>query len=417
MTNSLQIRYSVGLVNEVDNILLCKPCLQHSECIMTYLSIIFAGVVKQAYKLGFLLLVTLYLSACSQPEPQEKEIIRPVSLYKVKEDRHETREFSGRAKAVQEIDLAFRVPGSLLDFPVSVGDSLSAGQVIAAIDPETYENALALANARVAQVESELTYQKREYQRAQDIRSRNKQLISKEELDRRIRNLKSTQAQVLAAKAELDMAEDKLRYTTLRAPFSGEVSKTYVENYEGIAAAQAVVRIVDISRIEMTVDLPEHLISSAYDVGGIEVRFDAFPNTPLPAQIKERSAEADPITGTYPVTLDIPRMSGRAKGSRLLKNNNGEFLVPVNAVARDAQSQEFIWRYDAQTGSVNKVSVKTNSLRHDGVFVTGTLEQGDLIVTAGVYQLEAGQRVKPMSVKSMSDKTLLLNPIAQEANL
>ena len=150
---------------------------------MTYLSIIFAGVVKQAYKLGFLLLVTLYLSACSQPEPQEKEIIRPVSLYKVKEDRHETREFSGRAKAVQEIDLAFRVPGSLLDFPVSVGDSLSAGQVIAAIDPETYENALALANARVAQVESELTYQKREYQRAQDIRSRNKQLISKEELD------------------------------------------------------------------------------------------------------------------------------------------------------------------------------------------------------------------------------------------
>jgi len=100
-------------------------------------------------------------------------------------------------------------------------------------------------------------------------------------------------------------------------------------------------------------------------------------------------------------------MSGRAKGSRQLENNNGELLVPVNAVARDAQSQEFIWRYDAQTGNVNKVLVKTNSLRHDGVFVTGELEQGDLIVTAGVYQLEAGQRVKPLFLKPMAQEVRL----------
>lgn len=359
---------------------------------------------KPASSLVFLCFLVL-LQGCKPEEPQTQQTIRPVTIHKIQIKDNETRSFTGKARPVQQVDLAFRVSGPLYQFPVSVGDKVTQGQVVAKIDPSPFIHRVKLLEAKLLQAQSDLDYHSKEYQRALDIQSKDTQLISDGELDKRQRDKQSAASNVQAIAAELGIARDNLEYTELRAPFTGEISRTYVENYEGVAPGIPVVRIIDISQIEMTVDLPEQLIHQVSEVSKIEVQFDALSNQVLTASVKEYSAEADRITGTFPVTLlmtqpqeaqILPGMSGKATGSRLINTSDTSVFIPLGAVGRNARSETYVWRYQPESQKIQKVLVTTQALTHQGVYVSGGLAQGDAIVSAGIYDLVEGQQVTPL---------------------
>ncbi|MFC1507929.1 efflux RND transporter periplasmic adaptor subunit, partial [Pseudomonadota bacterium] len=179
-------------------------------------------------------------------------------------------------------------------------------------------------------------------------------------------------------------------------------TSTMVENFEEVNAKQPIVRLLDTSRIEMVVDIPEKRISKILNVTNLSVRFDSFPNLNIPATLKEIGSEADSITRTFPVTLImdhpeniniLPGMAGRVSGSLSHNSEQNGFLIPMESLGQDSSHSAFVWRFNPSTSTLDKIDLTTAEILTDGVLVKGDLHPGDLVATAGIYVLTEDQKV------------------------
>ncbi|MCZ6895428.1 MAG: efflux RND transporter periplasmic adaptor subunit, partial [Gammaproteobacteria bacterium] len=200
-----------------------------------------------------------------------------------------------------------------------------------------------------------------------------------------------------------------LRTSLIQAPLTSTVPGEKQEparNGHVLHAKQPVIRLVDASRIEMIVSIPETLISVVPRAKNIVVTFDAFPGLELPAQIKEIGTEASEMTRTYPVTLImeqpagakvLPGMAGKAysKSPVAAVENDAGLEIPVSAVLTDAADEKtYVWVIDESTLAVQKRAVTPGPLTDRGIKITGGLEPGEWIATAGVHYLKDGQKVR-----------------------
>ena len=115
---------------------------------------------------------------CKGEEPVEMRV-RPVPAMKVGDVTSLLEStFPGRVQATDEVNLAFRVSGPLIERPVDVGDFVKRGDVVARIDPRDYETALANISSNVAREKAEL--QAMRIARPEDIQRAKAQLTAAE---------------------------------------------------------------------------------------------------------------------------------------------------------------------------------------------------------------------------------------------
>ncbi len=411
---------------------------------------------RAAPLLFVVLTVAVVLGGCKAEPPMKP--IRPVKTMIVGDVAAVSgRMLSGRAKATEEVNLSFRVSGPLVSLPVDVGTVVKKGDVVAQIDPRDFSLALDNARANLAQAEAnldamkigarpeEILRLKSDVQRAEAKKTRADsdfgrakklivdKVISQEEYDlrqqlvqqaeaeltsakealhigesgARVEDIRSKEAEILSLKTAVASAQDQLNYTSLRAPFAGTIAAKYVENFQTVQAKERIVRLLDTSKIEMIVDLPESIISIVQYAKDIVCTFDAFPLNELPATIKEIGTEASATTRTYPVTLimdqpsDIkilPGMAGVARGRVELPANIAQkgFEVPGDAVFSDDNNKQYVWVVEADgkgVATVKRLQITVGDLTPRGVRVKG-VAPGTTIVTAGVHYLMEGQKVR-----------------------
>ncbi|MCU7933183.1 MAG: efflux RND transporter periplasmic adaptor subunit [Candidatus Thiodiazotropha sp. (ex Codakia rugifera)] len=355
-----------------------------------------------------LVLFLIQLGACSNENAAPKmDPIRPVKAIQVGSTEALTgKVFPGTAKATQEVNLSFRVSGTLIELPVRKGQVVHAGDIVARLDPRDFEVELTNAKSQQANAEASLRNAKQEYERALRIQKSDMGAISQSVIDQRLAAVDQQKAQVNSAKALVAAAADKTKYTLLHAPFAGVVVKRYVDNFEDVQAKAEILRIVDTSRIEMEVSVPENLISYLPYVQNHRVTFDAFPDTTIPATVKEVSTEASPTTRTYEVTLimqppvgvDIlPGMAGKTTGELVLpdEQKNDQIIIPVTAVFPSADNiKTYIWIFDQDSQTVARREVKKGKLSNRGISIIEGLSPSEWVVTAGVHFLAEGQQVR-----------------------
>lgn len=339
-------------------------------------------------------LTSVVLVSCKDNKPEVEDVVRPVKAMQVGvASSMEQAILSGKAKATQEINIAFEVSGRIVEFPVKVGDVVDKGGELARLDPKNYQSAVEVATAE------------RDRSRAM-LERVEKAFESKAVSAQTVTNAK---AQAAAAAAALRIAEKSLEDTAISAPFAGRVAATYVENFENIIAKQKVLRLLDNSSIEMVVDVPENLIPNVPFVKSIEVTFSPFPEVKIPATVKEIGSEASELTRTYPVTLQmkqpenvtiLPGMAGEAVATaelppeRMLK---GIPILPSALTNGGSGDQSYVWVVDKESGAVSKTSVTVDRFSATGITITDGLSPGQWVVTAGVNSLTEGQKVRILS--------------------
>jgi RND family efflux transporter MFP subunit len=352
------------------------------------------------------LLAAMTLGACNQEEEETAtETVRPVRAVQLADaPSFGQRWFSGRAKATQEVDLSFRVAGSLIELPVEVGDSVRKGDVLARLDPATFIANVNKAQAELDRATAEATNADTQLERQQTLTQ--KGWTPEARFDEFIAAAGVARAAVGAYRATLERAKLDLGYTELRSPFAGEIVRTYVENFQEVLDKQPIVRLVDSSRIEMVVDVPETLITYAPLVSEVEVIFDPFPDLTIPARIKEIGSEASETTRTYPVTLImdqpegaviLPGMAGKAspKGPPPPEAGEAGLVVPDTSVfTLPDDPRTYVWVLDAQAGTVHRREIRTGNVTRFGLAVLDGVAAGEWVVTAGVHHLEEGQKVR-----------------------
>lgn len=338
--------------------------------------------------LVILILIT-FLNACQQEKDHAKQA-RPVIAIKIEKPISLIlRSFPGRATATRELNLGFEVAGTIVALPVNKGDTVKKGQLLSKLDPRDFENVLLASVA--------------EQDRAQAYRNRIHEAVQANAVSKQ--DLTDAEAALKLAKANVNIKRKALEDSVMRAPFDGVIAWRYKETYQRVSAKEIILRLLDISKIEFTVNIPEHLISEAENVKHVTIRFDAFRNREIPASIKEIGTEASIATHTYPVTLifdqpdDItilPGMAGVTYGGeeKADRPEHNWFVVPVSAIfTPDGEKSSFVWLIDKKAKTVKRIPVKLDRLTKEGMRVQG-IKQGQWIVVTGVNSLKPEQKVE-----------------------
>lgn len=358
----------------------------------------------------FLLFLCFVCGGCQKELPPVP--IRPVRAMQIEVEQWvRLHAFPGRTRAVERVNLSFRVEGQLIERPVYVGDHVLKGELLAQLDPRDYEVKLANALGRLEKADADLRFAERDYQRAVNIWEKDPGAISESLLDQKKEEVNRIKGEEKSLKAQVAYAEDQLSYTSLLAPFNGVVVATYVENHEYVNAKQPIIRLLDTSQVEMVIDVPESMIAQIAYVDKVLVEFDAIPGQEFPAEIKEIGTEASTTTRTYPVTLVIDQSGGETifagmagyayLFSTKTKEFSGEgFLLPASSLFTDDTLEvTYVWLIDFETMRVYKQGVKRGKLTSQGMIIVQGLREGDWVVTSGVNYLQEGQTVRIYPVK------------------
>ncbi len=334
--------------------------------------------------LGILLSLIAMMTSCKQKTTVEAKP-RMVKVAKVNPtESNESLSFSGQIKENREINSAFKVGGQLLKLKVNEGDKVSAGQVIAEIDPRDYQIRLDAAKAQYLQA-------KGEYERYQQLFDKNKLPVNT--LDR-------LKAGYLAAKSQYDAAENAMKDTRLTAPFSGYVSKRHVENYENVGPGQAIVSLIDLDNLEIRFNIPGSLLATVQQANDFYCDFNVNGEKRVAAKllsVNQKSNETD----QYEVRVQ-PKISGHhlkpgmtARITVAATNDHPQAItIPMGAVYY-ANEKPHIWTVDPNALVTKSQAVELGNLLNDGlVEVKKGIAGNELVVTAGVNSLVENQQVK-----------------------
>ena len=369
--------------------------------------------MKKRLMLPMLMITTLLvIVACGEKEVEKKDVVRPVRAMTIAEpEPFSGRWFPGKATATQEANLSFRVAGTVHQLAVDIGDNVEEGGLLARLDPKDYQVALNDAKAKLGKAKAELALAESEHTRVARVFEKDPGAVSKSLVDTRKAQLDTAKAQIVSARASVEKAEDDLGYTYLKAPYGGAVVEKFVEQFEDVQAKQEIVRVLDTSQIEFTVQVPETLMKNVdivKDFGGAEVVFDTFAEVRVKAKIKEIGKEASKTTRTYPVTLImeqpegfqiLPGMTGKATADKdaagVIAKDDGMVgnEIPITATFSDDAERSYVWVIGQDNLQVTKREVNVLTLTENGTLVTG-LEVGEIIATAGANLLIEGQKVR-----------------------
>ncbi len=338
------------------------------------------------------------LASCSKEEPASAAPgTKPVKTMQVTGgDKAAVRQFPARVEAIKTADLAFQVPGQVVEIPIKEGQPIAQNAVVAKLDATDYE--IVLRDKKV-----NLETAKKNLERGEKLLPDG--FISQKDYDQ----LKS---RYTSARADLEAAQQNVDYTVLRAPFNGEVARKLIENYEQVQAKQVVFTVTDRSKLEIKVNLPERLVQQIRPKGeGASARtqprvtavFDTKPENQYPVKFDSSSAKADENTQTFEVTfiMDAPRDINLLPGmsatlyadlTGVLIPGGSIFNVPVQAVISDNQLDGTVWVV-AEDMTVHPKPVTVGQMFQGMIEVTSGLEPGDRIVTAGVPFLVEGMKV------------------------
>ncbi|WP_305817857.1 efflux RND transporter periplasmic adaptor subunit [Photobacterium leiognathi] len=329
------------------------------------------------------ILACVALIGCKEDKATVKEPeSRPVKLQSVSVGNNESlRSFPAIVEAGDKAVLAFRVSGQLNNVQAYPGEFVRKGQTLATLNPDEL-------SLLVKQAQAQYDLANVQFKRNSQLRKTN--VVSELDYDASKANLKQ-------AKAALDKAKSNLSYAKLIAPYDGHLSLSMIENFEYVAAKQPVMHIQSAKLINMTFQLPDYLLARfqghAEEINPT-VAFDALANQTFPAQFKEIDTEPDSKTSSYKVTLSMARpegsniMPGMSGSVTIVLPHGNAGAIPTRAVITEGD-KHFVWRVNDKQ-QVERVEV---TLDKNNRVISG-LNDGDVIATSGVSELQAGQKVR-----------------------
>jgi RND family efflux transporter MFP subunit len=337
--------------------------------------------------------------------PDPEPVIRPVRYLPVYESGgRRVRTFSGVAKSSEQTSLSFKVGGTIQELPARVGNQVQAGQLVAALDPTDSKLQVEEARAALQRAQAEARKAEADYRRVQALyENRN---ASRNDLDAARTGSESSKAAVTGAEKQLELANRQLAYTRLSAPVAGAIASVPVALNENVGLGQTIAVLESGARAEVDVGIPEMLISRIREGEKVSVRFDALPGREFMATITEVGVASTTRGATYPVVVQLDSSDENVRSGMAAEvafqfmepEARSRIYVPPVAVGED-RSGRFVFvvqrdESDGKLGTAQRRDVRVGDLTQEGLEVLEGLQDGDLLVTAGVSRIADGQSVR-----------------------
>lgn len=299
--------------------------------------------------------------------------------------------YPASVRSVRSTDLAFQVSGRVIEWRALEGTRFRKGEVIARLDDRSFRNA-------VTQSEAEFRNAQSEFERAE-------RLIEGDAISQSV--LESRLAEREVAAAALDSARKDLSDTTLRAPFSGVVGKTFVEEFQTVQAQEPILTLQS-QQVEAVVNVPGSFVVNVPRMRQMEafVELDAAPGQEMPAFFREAAGQADGSTQTFeakftftppPGLLVLNGMTARLTSNAQLSDASPQIesgvSIPLSAVLQN-EGKTFVWVIKPVEKTVSQREVTLAPSVGLTVVVSKGLKSGERIIASGGAYLAEGDLVR-----------------------
>ncbi len=341
----------------------------------------------------------VFLLGCSGQEAEVTAKPAPlVQLHEVGKDTQPViRRFVARVDALSTVDLSFQVAGRINQLADRQGVVIPQGKLLAALDPQDFELALRQAQSSLRKAQSD-------FERGKQLKQDN--YISASDFD----SLKTSyeNAEIAVENAQLNM-----EYTELHAPFDALITNRLVEKFSYVQPNQPVLRVQNINYLRVHVNIPEQIMRAAVeDAPHYQVYLEDKQGNrildksgqPVELSYLEHKTEVNSATQTYQVTFKLPRMEGvellpgMVLTARIEIDRQPEragWWVPLNGVDTSGEQEFAVWLYDPANQTVNYHPVELGIIRDQNAQVIKGIEAGQVIVAAGIRELQNGMKVRP----------------------
>lgn len=371
------------------------------------------SIELQSLSLSVLVGLAACLVACA-PEDERPAVAEPPPVFVspvVSMDITEEIRTTGELVAKFQSTIASQVSGQVTVVLADEGEAVSEGEVLLEIDPELRMLELANAEASLAEARAQAVENWRDLQRVQNLRDQG--ATSEAVLDDAKTKLELSRARQKAAEARLGLAERARADATVRAPFSGLISRRYVSVGEFLNVSMPIYEIVALDPIEAEFSFSEMDSSRVHLGQTVLISLAPFPDLVFEAEVTMISPTLDPKTRTLRAKALLSNPDGLlrpglfAHVSLGLESRRGVAMVPEEAVLQRADGT-VLYRL-VEGGRVERLLVNSGVLRDSMVEIRGGVRPGDFVVSRGQEQLSDGVTV---SLRTKEGETLSTPHIA-----
>jgi RND family efflux transporter MFP subunit len=340
---------------------------------------------------------------------------------------------SGYVTARRRATVSSKVTGKVVEIHLEEGQNVRAGQVLARLDDSQARASLALAQAQLAAAhksfaedearlrEAELNLQRRERLLKEGVVGRAEMDTAQSEVDSIRARIAYAKEQIAVAESQVNLRRTDLDDMVVRAPFSGVAISKDAQPGEMISPVSAgggftrtgIGTIVDMTSLEIEVDVNESFINRVRPAQKVEAVLDAYPEWRIPAHVITSVPSADRQKATVKVRIGFDRPSANAPLDPRILPDMGvkvsflrdeepqtaaaaeasapRYEIPKSAVRTvDGRSVVFVVRDDR----VERRAIRTGNENGEKIEVLSGVTAGERVVIEAPDTLKDGDRIR-----------------------
>ncbi|MCL2561541.1 MAG: efflux RND transporter periplasmic adaptor subunit [Rikenellaceae bacterium] len=308
-------------------------------------------------------------------EQEEERVVLVRTAVATLEDVEQTAVFTSNIAPAQQNSIAPQAPGRIDRILVDVGATVTRGQLLATMDPTTYNQvAVQLANAEA------------DYERIKRVYDAGG--VSKQTLDQ-------VETQVAVARTQAANLRENVE---LRSPIAGVVTARNFDPGNLYNGAVPLLVVMQISTVKVTLSVPERFFPMVRKGMAAAVTVDVYPGRTFEGKVSLVHPAIDMATRTFTLEVEIPNPAGELRPgmfsrTELSFGSEPGVMIPDVAIQRQAGTND---RYVfVEAGGVAERRLVTTGVQvGDRVNILSGVEPGDRVVVAGISRLMQGTRVR-----------------------
>ena len=302
-------------------------------------------------------------------------------------------EGSGTISPHRTVTVSAEIAGQLVNVAVDEGSAVEEGDLLAQINDTDIR--LQLDEARSAVSRERVDLARENYERMQSLLEEG--VLSRAVVDQAQSEYLSLDSAYRSAQARIRQLQEQLRKASIRAPISGRVAATPVNQGEFLAPGAPVAVIENMQQALVVVELSDRDIVKVRAAQAVEVTTDAYPERVFRGIVDNTATAASPVTRTFKVEARIDNgdgslRSGMIAALRVLLDEKVAMVIPIEALVGRGETESTV--FVVAGGFARRRAVVLGERWDREVEVLSGLSAGDVVITSGKDRVADGLGVQ-----------------------
>lgn len=296
--------------------------------------------------------------------------------------------------------VAFQVPGRAIQVLLREGEPVRKGQTLAILDSENLAHGLEAARAQVAAAKAGADQAEQEFRRMKQLFD--SQSLAPNDFAKFTAARDASRQQLEQAIASEGVARKNLKEARLAAPINGFIARRMIEPGVMTGAGQPVFEIAQLDPIEVNVGIPETDVRLVKVGQPASVTVPALRDRSFHGTVRVVNVSADPATRTYMARVSLPNPDRELKVGMVAEvsiagaQRLDMLTLPAEAIVRDPQGATLVFQYFPDQQRVYSKRVEVGAVYGRNIQVRSGLTGSEAIVVAGQNSLRNGMSAEPV---------------------